>query len=328
MKLQKKITSNKNLLEFNSLRVSVYSKYFIDCKTDKDLQLAFNFIKNNKIPFFILGEGTNVVFKKNYNGLIIKNSFKKKRQIIGQKIIISGGFNWDAFVRFSIVNSLFGLENLSGIPGSVGASPMQNIGAYGEEVSSYIDHIEVFNFKTGNIEILNNKNCYFGYRHSIFKKSKYLFIKNIFFNLNQSFKPNLSYNDLKNEKFENVKKLRKKILQIRNQKLENYKIEFNVGSFFKNPIVSKYQLQKLLKTYPKIKFYNHGKTYKVSAAWLIEHANLKGFILNKSKVSSKHSLVLINKDKSSFSILKLSKKIKDTIKKKYKIILEEEPTII
>ena len=328
MKSQKNISNNKNLFKFNSLKISVYSKYFIDCKSEKDLQLSFNLIKTKKIPFFILGEGTNVVFKKNFNGLIIKNSFKKKRQIIGEKIIVSGGYNWDAFVRFCLTNSFYGLENLSGIPGSVGASPVQNIGAYGVEVSSFIDHIEVYNLKTGNVELLNNKNCNFNYRHSIFKESKHLFIKKVFFKFDQNFKPNLSYKDLEKEKPEDVEKLRKKILQIRNQKLENHRIEYNVGSFFKNPIIEKNQLQSLLKTHANLKFYKHQKDYKVSAAWLIEQANLKGFALNKSKVSKKHSLVLVNKDKSSNSILKLSKKIKDTIKKKYKIILEEEPTIV
>jgi len=322
------IVTNKDLSEFNSLQIAVNAKYYIECKTDSDIEEAFQFTKKNKIKFLILGEGTNVVFTKPYKGLIIKNSFKKEKKIYKNKVKVSSGFNWDRFVTFCIKNSLYGLENLSGIPGTVGAGPIQNIGAYGEEISDYIEHIEVFNLKTGNIEILNNMNCNFDYRDSLFKKHKHLFIKNVFFKLKEKFIANNSYQDLQDYRFKKASELRKRILRIRNQKLENYLTKPNVGSFFKNPLINKKDLKKLLSDEVDLKFYKHDALIKVSAAWLIERCNLKGMQLNKARVSRKHSLVLINEDKSPNSILKLKNKVKTTVSKKYNIRLEEEPTII
>ena len=322
------IVTNKDLSEFNSLQIAVNAKYYIECKTDSDIEEAFQFIKKNKIKFLILGEGTNVVFTKSYDGLIIKNSFKKEKKINKNKVKVSSGYNWDRFVRFCIKNSLYGLENLSGIPGTVGAGPIQNIGAYGEEISDYIEHIEVFNLKTGNVEILNNMNCNFDYRDSLFKKHKHLFIKNVFFKLKENFIANNSYQDLQDYRFKKASELRQRVLRIRNQKLENYLTKPNVGSFFKNPLINKKDLKKLLSEEADLKFYKHDALIKVSAAWLIERCNLKGMQFNKARVSKKHSLVLINEDKSPNSILKLKNKVKTTVSKKYNIRLEEEPTII
>ena len=322
------IVTNKDLSKINSLQISVKAKYYIECKTDSDIEEAFQFTKKNKIKFLILGEGTNVVFTKPYEGLIIKNLFKKEKKIYKNKVKVSSGYNWDRFVTFCIKNSLYGLENLSGIPGTVGAGPIQNIGAYGEEISKYIEHIEVFNLKTGNVEILNNMNCNFDYRDSLFKKHKHLFIKNVFFKLKEKFIANNSYQDLQDYRFKKASELRKRILRIRNQKLENYLTKPNVGSFFKNPLIKKKDLKKLLSEEVDLKFYKHDALIKVSAAWLIERCNLKGIQLNKARVSRKHSLVLINEDKSPNSILKLKNKVKTTVSKKYNIRLEEEPTII
>ena len=322
------IVTNKDLSKINSLQISVKAKYYIECKTDSDIEEAFQFTKKNKIKFLILGEGTNVVFTKPYEGLIIKNSFKKEKKIYKNKVKVSSGYNWDRFVTFCIKNSLYGLENLSGIPGTVGAGPIQNIGAYGEEISKYIEHIEVFNLKTGNVEILNNMNCNFDYRDSLFKKHKHLFIKNVFFKLKEKFIANNSYQDLQDYRFKKASELRQRVLRIRNQKLENYLTKPNVGSFFKNPLINKKDLKKLLSEEADLKFYKHNALIKVSAAWLIERCNLKGMQFNKARVSKKHSLVLINEDKSPNSILKLKNKVKTTVSKKYNIRLEEEPTII
>tara|TARA_B100000900_G_scaffold411231_1_gene430514 strand:+ start:1513 stop:2499 length:987 start_codon:yes stop_codon:yes gene_type:complete len=328
MKLQKKIIQNKNLSKCNSLQIAVKAKYYIECKTDSDLKIAFNFIRKHKIKFLILGEGTNIVFTKSFDGLIIKNAFKKEKRIFKNKVKVSSGYNWDRFVLYCIKNSLYGLENLSGIPGTVGAGPIQNIGAYGEEISDYIQHVEIFNFKTGNVEILNNSKCEFSYRESLFKKNKHLFVKNIFFNLRDNFIPNNSYQDLQDYKFKKAIDIRRSILKIRNQKLENYLIKPNVGSFFKNPLIKKKDLKRLLSQDSSLKFYDHNSFAKISAAWLIEKSNMKGFKFNKAQVSKKHSLVLINKDKSPNSILKLKNKIKSVVLMKYNIKLEEEPTIV
>ena len=171
-------------------------------------------------------------------------------------------------------------------------------------------------------------NCNFEYIYSLFKKHKHLFIKNVFFKLKENFIANNSYQDLQDYRFKKASELRKRILRIRNQKLENYLTKPNVGSFFKNPLINKKDLKKLLFEDVDLKFYKHDALIKVSAAWLIESCNLKGLQLNKARVSKKHSLVLINEDKSPNSILKLKNKVKTTVSKKYNIRLEEEPTII
>jgi UDP-N-acetylmuramate dehydrogenase len=155
-----------------------------------------------------------------------------------------------------------------------------------------------------------------------------LFIKNIFFKLKVKFIANNSYQDLHVYKFKKASDLRNRILKIRSQKLENYLRKPNVGSFFKNPLIKKKDLKKLLLEEPDLKFYKHNALIKVSAAWLIERSNLKGMQFNKARVSKKHSLVLINEDKSPNSILMLKNKIKTTVLNKYNIRLEEEPTII
>ena len=171
-------------------------------------------------------------------------------------------------------------------------------------------------------------NCNFDYRDSLFKKNKHLFIKNVFFKLKEKFIANNSYQDLQDFRFKKASELRQRILRIRNQKLENYLTKPNVGSFFKNPLINKKDLKKLLSEEADLKFYKHDALIKVSAAWLIERCNLKGMQFNKARVSKKHSLVLINEDKSPNSILKLKNKVKTTVSKKYNIRLEEEPTII
>ena len=287
------------------------------------LSMAFNFPSSltalSGLP------SVDTVIRTSTTSLAYRGSEKK---ININKVKVSSGYNWDRFVRFCIKNSLYGLENLSGIPGTVGAGPIQNIGAYGEEISDYIEHIEVFNLKTGNVEILNNMNCNFDYRDSLFKKHKHLFIKNVFFKLKEKFVANNSYQDLQDYRFKKASELRQRVLRIRNQKLENYLTKPNVGSFFKNPLINKKDLKKLLSEEADLKFYKHNALIKVSAAWLIERCNLKGMQFNKARVSKKHSLVLINEDKSPNSILKLKNKVKTTVSKKYNIRLEEEPTII
>ena len=330
MKLSRKIINNIRLEDFNSLKILQSTDYFIDIKKSKDLIEARKFLEEKKIKHVILGQGTNLIIKeKTFKGLVIKNSLKEIKEIKENDIKISSGFNWDKFINFSLKNKLYGLENLSGIPGTVGASPIQNIGAYGEEVSSFIKEIEVYNFKTGRLEVLSNEACKFGYRSSIFQKTDKYFIKTIIFQLNRKFSPNLNYDIFKkNSLYKNSYAIRKNVLSARRHRLENYRTNPNVGSFFKNPIVSKKIFKEIKKKHPEIKYYFKDSQYKLSAAWIIESLGWKGKKHMKALVSSKHSLILVNKDKTSNSILDLASKIKKDVKKHFKIDLEIEPVIV
>ena len=320
---------NKNLKDFNSLKLEYSCDSFYEINDFEDIFHLSEKIREENKKFWILGEGTNVVIVDDLKGIVIKNNLSGI-SIDKNSVEAASGENWDYLVKVCLKENLYGFENLSGIPGSVGACPVQNIGAYGVEVSNFIEYIETINLIDGNIEVFNAHECKFGYRESIFKKLPNHFITKIKFSLSTIFKPNLSYESIP-EKIEinSAEELRQIILNIRENRLINPEQEPNVGSFFKNPVVSKIQMENLLADYPDLKFYFVKEDqYKISAAWLIEKIKMKGYQGKDCGVSKKHSLVLVNFSKKSENLINLSKKIKDVIRKKFNIELEYEPTFI
>ena len=320
---------NKNLKDFNSLKLEYSCDSFYEINDFEDIFHLSEKIREENKKFWILGEGTNVVIVDDLKGIVVKNNLSGI-SIDKNSVEAASGENWDYLVKVCLKENLFGFENLSGIPGSVGACPVQNIGAYGVEVSNFIEYIETINLIDGNIEVFNAHECKFGYRESIFKKLPNHFITKIKFSLSTIFKPNLSYESIP-EKMEinSAEELRQIILNIRENRLINPEQEPNVGSFFKNPVVSKIQMENLLDDYPDLKFYFVKEDqYKISAAWLIEKIKMKGYQGKDCGVSKKHSLVLVNFSKKSENLINLSKKIKNVIRKKFNIELEYEPTFI
>ena len=320
---------NKNLKDFNSLKLEYSCDSFYEINDFEDIYHLSEKIREENKKFWILGEGTNVVIVDDLKGIVIKNNLSGI-SIDKNSVEAASGENWDYLVKVCLKEKLYGFENLSGIPGSVGACPVQNIGAYGVEVSNFIEYIETINLIDGNIEVFNAHECKFGYRESIFKKLPNHFITKIKFSLSTIFKPNLSYESIP-EKIEinSAEELRQIILNIRENRLINPEQEPNVGSFFKNPVVSKIQMENLLADHPDLKFYFVKEDqYKISAAWLIEKIKMKGYQGKDCGVSKKHSLVLVNFSKKSENLINLSKKIKDVIRKKFNIELEYEPTFI
>ena len=320
---------NKNLKDFNSLKLEYSCDSFYEINDFEDIYHLSEKIREENKKFWILGEGTNVVIVDDLKGIVVKNNLSGI-SIDKNLVEAASGENWDYLVKVCLKEKLYGFENLSGIPGSVGACPVQNIGAYGVEVSNFIEYIETINLIDGNIEVFNAHECKFGYRESIFKKLPNHFITKIKFSLSTIFKPNLSYESLP-EKMEinSAEELRQIILNIRENRLINPEQEPNVGSFFKNPVVSKIQMENLLADHPDLKFYFVKEDqYKISAAWLIEKIKMKGYQGKDCGVSKKHSLVLVNFSKKSENLINLSKKIKDVIRKKFNIELEYEPTFI
>lgn len=329
MKLSNKIKKSFSLKENNLLKIDSTAKFFIEIFDLEDLKNIQNFTSTKKINFCILGEGSNVVLPNLLNKFVIKISFNEI-SIEDNLITVGAGKNWDDFVLWSLENGYCGLENLSGIPGSIGAAPIQNIGAYGSEVSDFIDEVICFDMDSNSLVSFTNNDCKFSYRQSIFQDKDSLIVIKVKFKLTKDFQPNLEYEDLNFLKAEEITPfiIRKHILKIRKAKISDPKEHPNVGSFFKNPIISLDELEKIKQILPKIKFYSYiDNKVKISAAFLIESLNLKGFALNNARVSEKHSLVLENKSEKSEDILDLASHIQASVLENYKINLEFEPQI-
>ena len=329
MKLSNKIKKSFSLKENNLLKIDSTAKFFIEIFDFEDLKNIQNFTSTKKINFCILGEGSNVVLPNLLNKFVIKISFNEIL-IEDNLITVGAGKNWDDFVLWSLENGYCGLENLSGIPGSIGAAPIQNIGAYGSEVSDFIDEVICFDMESNSFVSFTNNDCKFSYRQSIFQDKDSLIVIKVKFKLTKDFQPNLEYEDLNFLKAEEITPfiIRKHILKIRKAKISDPKEHPNVGSFFKNPIISLDELEKIKQILPKIKFYSYiDNKVKISAAFLIESLSLKGFVLNNARVSEKHSLVLENKSEKSEDILDLASHIQASVLENYNINLELEPQI-
>ena len=329
MKLSNKIKKSFSLKENNLLKIDSTAKFFIEIFDLEDLINIKNFTSTKKINFCILGEGSNVVLPNLLNKFVIKISFNEI-SIEDNLITVGAGKNWDDFVLWSLENGYCGLENLSGIPGSIGAAPIQNIGAYGSEVSDFIDEVICFDMESNNFVCFTNNDCKFSYRKSIFQDKDSLIVIKVKFKLTKDFQPNLEYEDLNFLKAEEITPfiIRKHILKIRKAKISDPQEHPNVGSFFKNPIISLDELEKIKQILPRIKFYSYiDNKVKISAAFLIESLNLKGFALNNARVSEKHSLVLENKSEKSEDILDLASYIQASVLENYNINLELEPQI-
>ena len=329
MKLSNKIKKSFSLKENNLLKIDSTAKFFIEIFDLGDLKDIQNFTSTKKINFCILGEGSNVVLPDLLNKFVIKISYNEIL-IEDNLITVGAGKNWDDFVLWSLENGYCGLENLSGIPGSIGAAPIQNIGAYGSEVSNFIEEVICFDMESNSLVSFNNNDCKFSYRQSIFQDKDSLIIVKVRFKLTKDFQPDLEYEDLNFLKTEEISPfiIRKHILKIRKAKISDPQEHPNVGSFFKNPIISLDELEKIKQILPTIKFFSYiDNKVKISAAFLIESLNLKGFALNNARVSEKHSLVLENKSEKSEDILNLASYIQASVLENYNINLELEPQI-
>ncbi len=337
-----RLEKNISLKPYNTFGIDVTTKFLIKIASLPDLKEAIDFITENKLPHLILGSGSNFLFTKNFNGVILLN------QIAGKEIVnednnfvwlkVSGGEIWPQFVDYCVDNNLGGIENLSLIPGTVGAAPIQNIGAYGAEVKEVIASVEVVDLITEEISTFSNNACEFGYRNSIFKtraKGKY-FVLGVTFKLTKNPTPNLNYAPLKkafngrNIDSVSIAEVSNVIKQIRKLKLPDPDEMGNAGSFFKNPVVDAAKLNELLNEYPDVPYYAmDGNGFKLAAGWLIEKCDLKGKRAGKVGVHEKQALVIVNYGKATgVQILNLANKIKKTVDDKFGIKLEFEVNVV
>lgn len=247
-------------------------------------------------------------------------------------ITVAAGENWHQLVSYLLDQGIAGFENLALIPGTVGAAPVQNIGAYGVEIAKYIESVDFFDINSKSFKSLTNPQCHFGYRESVFKhqlKNKVV-ITQVHFKLPKKWQPELSYGPLQQLNDPTPQQVFEQVIHTRNSKLPNPKVLANAGSFFKNPIITETVLTRLLAQFPELPHYSHGVGHhKVAAGWLIEQAGLKGFKIAGIEVHQQQALVLVNHGNSKGSdLIAMIHHIQQTVLARYHIILEHEVRLI
>ena len=322
----------------NSLRINSKCKYFVEVNEISEFKNLYSFINEQKKPIFILGEGTNIIPTDYFDGIVIKPKFNHiKFDNIKSTVSVGSSVNWHYFVEKMIGNNIYGYENLSLIPGSVGACPIQNIGAYGQDVSELILKIDCFDYKKNKLISLSNSECGFSYRNSSLRDKPYI-IYNIDFDINRSKSLNLKYesikNYIKNNKLDASKlsliDTSKIIINIRNSILPDPNTIPNAGSFFKNPTINEQKINTNHFSLDDLIIWSHDDDkVKVGAARLIQL--IKNDLNNYNNVSiySKHALILISNGKATQKdILNVANNIKEVVMETFNISLDIEPTVI
>jgi len=336
------IQNSINLKSYNTFRLPATASQFFNLKHAQELKQLYNQQKKELETAIILGGGSNVLLTDDIDQLVIKNSIpgirivsRNKNQIL---IEIGGGYNWHKLVMYCVERGWGGIENLAMIPGTTGAAPIQNIGAYGIELESVFDSLNAFDIREGVFRTFTGKDCDFDYRTSVFKqelKGAYIIVS-LRLRLELNKPPVTEYTSLERELERRgidqptIKNVAEAVIKIRKSKLPDPAEIGNAGSFFKNPVISKKDFGSLKKQYPAIPGYELPDGYvKVPAGWLIDQAGWKGKTLNNAAVHHKQALVLVNRgDAKAKDVLELASKIKHDIKIKYNIDLEEEVNIL
>jgi len=333
---------NKSLKNYHSFGIEVNSRYFIELNTTDEIEeLAQHYTEIPK-PVYFLGGGANSLFTKDFEGTVIHINNKgisfieeNENELI---LRVGAGEDWDEFVQFCVENEYYGIENLSAIPGQVGTAPIQNIGAYGVEAKDCILRVFYIDLEDGQSYFLDNKECEFSYRDSIFKhelKDRFI-ITEVDFRLSKTADFNLGYGaiaeELKKQNIfqPNISQLSECIRSIRSSKLPDPKEIGNAGSFFKNPVIEMDKYTKLKERYPEIVSYENGQgKMKIAAGWMIDFLGWKGKEHKGAAVHKQQALVLINKNNASGkAVLELSQMIQEDVKKHFGIELEAEVNII
>ncbi|WMN06505.1 UDP-N-acetylmuramate dehydrogenase [Marivirga arenosa] len=335
---------SESLRSYNTFGFSAVADLLIEINTIEEFQLLLESKEWKENSHLILGGGSNILLTDDFHGLVVINKISGIKKVAEDDetvtVKVGGGVNWHEFVLFTINNDWGGLENLSLIPGTVGAAPMQNIGAYGIEIKDTFENLEAVNLESGEIESFNTDACKFGYRESVFKhklKGKYLIVSVSFRLHKKNFhKLSLEYGvirDVLEQRDINkpsIKDVSNAVIEIRESKLPNPAEIGNSGSFFKNPIIDSFQFEALKEQYPSIPSYElESGQIKLAAGWLIEKAGWKGYEENGVGVHHKQALVLVNHGQGrGRDILNLAKKIQSSIQSKFGIELSPEVNFI
>ena len=332
----------------NDISLKKYNTFGLDYKADRMIHItseeeivSFLASKNpDKKNLLIIGGGSNILLISDFKGTIIHPEFGgiQIEAVDKDSVLVSAGAGviWDNLVEWSVKNDFGGLENLSLIPGHVGATPVQNIGAYGAEVKDTIEKVRTVSIKDGSITEFTNSDCRFGYRNSIFKgenKGKFIVIR-VYFRLSTNWSPKLDYGPL-NAEIRSIGKptianMRQAVINIRKRKLPDPKVTGNAGSFFKNPVISISAAQNLRDIYPELSVYDDPSGgIKLAAGWLIDKCGWKGKRIGDAGVHEKQALVLVNYGRASGKdIYDLSEAIREAVLDKFGIGLEREVEVV
>lgn len=342
------LQENVPLAALTTFKIGGNARFFVEAENEQEIIKAFEFADENDLEVFILGGGSNILIAdEGFDGVVLKInskgiSFDEKSD--GRFLVnVQAGEDWDEFVKICVEKNLAGIECLSGIPGLVGGTPIQNVGAYGQEVSETIFSVRVFDRKTKEILDLSNKDCKFAYRQSIFNtthKNRFI-VLSVIFNLTKNVEPKIVYADLKKhfgDKKPTLQETREVVRKIRESKgmlVRQGGLDANsAGSFFKNPIVNLEKFEKINKIFGESEkvpsFGVDENSVKIPAAWLIEKSGFdKGFQLGNAGISTKHTLALTNRGNATAKdILRLKEEIQNKIKEKFGIELIPEPNFI
>lgn len=335
------IQENISIKKYNTFGVDVAARYFSSFSTIAELE-ALLATSNQQLATLILGGGSNILFTKNYNGLVLKNELKGITLVSEDAdfyyVKAAAGEEWHNLVQYCTANNYAGIENLSLIPGSVGASPIQNIGAYGVEIKDVFHSLEAYHINNKCLVTFSLADCQFGYRESIFKHQYkgHFIILNVTHKLRKQPIFNTNYGAIHAELEKmgvtelSVQHISQAVINIRTSKLPDPKLIGNAGSFFKNPQISKFRLHVLKEQYEAIPAYVvDAMHYKIAAGWLIEQCGWKGFRKGDAGCSSLQALVLVNYGNATGQeIVDLSTQIITSVVEKFGIILEREVNII
>lgn len=328
---------NYSLLRHNTFGIDAKCKRFIEYSSVEEAQQVAEMITDADRPLLILGGGSNLLLTGDYNGTVLHSGIRFLEQTDECHVRCGSGFIWDDVVDYCVANNLYGAENLSIIPGEVGASAVQNIGAYGAEAKDLIECVEAVEIETGQICRFTNTECAYSYRQSKFKhawKNRFL-ITAVTYKLSKTYNPKLDYGNIrvalaaKGIDNPTAMQLRETIIDIRNAKLPDPKVLGNAGSFFMNPVVPTHKYNQLAQQYVGMPHYTIDSEYeKIPAGWLIEQCGWKGKALGKAAVHNKQALVLVNCGGATGSeVVQLYKTIQHDVKQKFDIEIKPEVNI-
>lgn len=335
------IQENISLKPYNSFSIDVKASFFVEITNEADLAELFKTELAKTQKHLIIGGGSNMLFTQNFEGLVIKISIKGIDQVVNaDHILVTAGAGevWNDFVNYCVLNNFAGVENLSLIPGTVGASPIQNIGAYGVELKDVFESCRAFEIKTGTFKVFNFNDCHFAYRESIFKgelKGQYI-ITAVTFALKREAHINTSYGAIETELLKRgienpgIADVSAAVSHIRVSKLPDPSTIGNAGSFFKNPVIEKYEFADVVAKHPDVVHYaTANDKIKLAAGWLIEQCGWKGKIVGQTGTWKNQALVLVNHGTATGKeVYALSEQIIDSVKSTFGVTLEREVNIL
>jgi len=337
-----RILENVSLKKYNTFGIEAKARYLTIVESEYELVSLINSGNYDYRKILVLGSGSNILFTRDYDGMVIK--LKNQGIAITREdphnvwIRAQAGELWDDLVLFTIDNHFSGLQNLSYIPGTVGAAPIQNIGAYGAEIKDTLEEVRALDLTSGEIRIFKNSDCDFRYRSSVFKKelkNQYALLS-VLFKLSKKTEINIDYPGLKKELDEQGKSaptlndVREAVIALRTRKLPDPKELGNAGSFFKNPAITRARIREIKEKHKDVTVFElPDATFKISAGWMIEQCGFKGKSYGHYGVYEKQALILVsNGQASGTDIVKLAEEIKSAVFEKFNILLEEEVNIL